>query len=83
MYANLMRPAQNEARLSKVVRMFHRWTSCLFVLSVIAAAIALAQAEPVMWMSYLPLAPLAVLALTGIFMLLQPYAARWRDGRAC
>jgi hypothetical protein len=50
----------------------------LFVLSVIATAIALARPEPIMWMSYVPLLPLALLSLTGIYMFFQPYAAKWR-----
>jgi hypothetical protein len=82
MYAHRMQAAPKEARASKLIRQFHRWTSAAFVLTVIATAIALAQPEPVMWMSYVPLAPLALLALTGIYMFFQPYAARWRRGRA-
>ncbi len=64
--------------MSKFIRQFHRWTSALFVLSVIATTIALAQATPIMWMSYVPLLPLALLSLTGIYMFLLPYAAKWR-----
>ncbi|MCX7359156.1 MAG: hypothetical protein NT015_13560 [Alphaproteobacteria bacterium] len=52
--------------MSKFIRQFHRWTSALFVLSVIATTIALAQPTPIMWMSYVPLLPLALLSLTGI-----------------
>ena len=62
--------------MSPFIRQFHRWTSLAFVLAVIATTIALAQKEPVMWMSYVPLAPLAVLALTGIYMFFLPYARR-------
>jgi hypothetical protein len=43
----------------------HRWIAALFTLSVIATSIAMSQAEPVMWMTYLPLLPLALLFLTG------------------
>lgn len=55
------------------IRQFHRWTSLAFVLTVVVTTIALAQKEPVMWMSYLPLAPLALLSLTGIYMFILPY----------
>jgi len=78
MYAQYMQPAAKEVRVSKFIRQFHRWTSALFVLSVVATAIALAQPEPVMWMSYVPLAPLAVLALTGIYMFVLPYLPKRR-----
>ncbi|MEQ1490773.1 MAG: hypothetical protein ABL932_09535 [Terricaulis sp.] len=64
--------------MSKFIRQFHRWTSALFVLSVIATTIALAQPTPIMWMSYVPLLPLALLSLTGIYMFFLPYAAKLR-----
>ena len=64
--------------MSKFIRQFHRWTSALFVLTVIATTIALAQPTPIMWMSYVPLLPLALLSLTGIYMFFLPYAAKWR-----
>lgn len=74
MYAQYMHPpAAKEIRVSKFIRQFHRWTSAFFVLSVIATTIALAQPEPIMWMSYVPLLPLALLALTGIYMFFLPY----------
>lgn len=66
--------------MSKFIRQFHRWVSALFVLSVIATTIALAR-PPIMWMSYVPLAPLALLTLTGIYMFFLPYAAIWRGVR--
>lgn len=64
------------------IRQFHRWVSTAFVLAVIATTVALAQKEPVMWMSYVPLAPLALLAISGIYMFFLPYVARWRARRA-
>ena len=67
-------------KTSNFIRQFHRWVSAAFVLSVIATTIALAQKEPVMWMSYVPLFPLALLALTGIYMFFLPYVRR-RSGR--
>jgi len=63
------------------IRQFHRWTSVVFTVAVIAAFVALAQAQPVVWVSYLPLAPLALLQFTGRYMLVQPYAAKWRSAR--
>jgi predicted Na+-dependent transporter len=65
------------------VRLSHRWISVAFVLSVIATSIALAQAEPIRWMSYVPLFPLLLLFLTGTYLFALPYFARWhRRGRA-
>jgi hypothetical protein len=67
------RSTPKEVRVSKFIRKFHRWVSALFVLSVIATAIALAQPQPVVWMSYTPLLPLALLALSGIYLFVLPY----------
>jgi len=60
------------------IRQFHRWTSIVFTLSVVATFIALAQEKPVVWVSYVPLFPLAVLALTGLYLFALPYIARRR-----
>ena len=62
--------------MSHFVRQFHRWVSVAFVLAVIATSIALTQKQPIVWMSYVPLAPLALLALTGIYMFFLPYMRR-------
>ena len=64
------------------IRQFHRWTSIAFTVTVIATFIALAQKEPVVWVSYVPLLPLALLLLTGLYMFVLPYAAKRRSGRS-
>ncbi len=64
--------------MSKWIRQFHRWVSAAFVLTVIATTITLAQKEPIMWMSYAPLLPLALLAITGIYLFALPYMAKRR-----
>ncbi len=79
MYAQFY-AATKEVRVSRFMRQFHRWVSAFFVLSVIATTIALAQAEPIMWMSYAPLLPLALLALSGIYLFVQPYLSKRRTG---
>ena len=67
--------------MSHFIRQFHRWTSAAFVLSVIATSISIAQKGP-MWMSYVPLLPLALLAITGIYMFFLPYVRRSRTAAA-
>ena len=79
MYAQFYAAAK-EARVGKFMRQFHRWVSAFFVLSVIATTIALARAEPIMWMSFVPLLPLALLALSGIYLFVQPYLSKRRTG---
>lgn len=63
------------------VRQFHRWVSIAFTLAVIVTTVAMAQEQPVVWMSYLPLLPLALLAITGLYLFALPYVSRWRSGR--
>jgi hypothetical protein len=60
------------------IRQFHRWVSAAFVLAVIATTIALMQKQPIVWMSYVPLLPLALLAITGIYLFILPYVVRSR-----
>ena len=63
------------------IRQIHRWLSILFTLSVIVTFIALALPEPLVWVSYIPLAPLFLLMATGLYMFALPYVARRRGKR--
>ena len=62
------------------IQQFHRWVSIVFTLSVVATFIALAQEKPVVWVSYVPLLPLALLVVTGLYLFALPYLARRRTG---
>lgn len=66
---------------NKWIRQFHRWVAIAFTLSVVATFIALAQEKPVVWVSYVPLLPLALLTLTGLYLFALPYLARGRGPR--
>ena len=44
-------------------------------------ALGLGQGQPPAWVPYSPLLPLAVLLLTGLYLFVLPYTARWRSGR--
>ncbi|HVL42918.1 MAG TPA: hypothetical protein VM348_12235 [Brevundimonas sp.] len=63
------------------IRRVHRWLSILFTAIVIGifAALGLGK-QPAEWVYFLPLFPLALLMLTGLYMFALPYAARWRGG---
>jgi hypothetical protein len=63
------------------VRQIHRWLAIAFTVSVIVTSVALAQEKPVVWVSYVPLFPLALLLLTGLYLFVLPYATRWQSGR--
>jgi ABC-type polysaccharide/polyol phosphate export permease len=67
---------------NKWVRQIHRWLSIVFmaVVTAIFAALGLGK-EPAYWVYFLPLAPLALLLLSGLYLFVLPYTARWRSGR--
>jgi hypothetical protein len=66
---------------NKWVRQTHRWVAVAFTVAVIVTFAALAQKEPVVWVSYLPLIPLALLQFTGMYLFVLPYTTKWRSGR--
>jgi hypothetical protein len=70
---------------SKWIRQTHRWLSMAFTLAVIANFVALGQMEsdtyPI-WLGLVTLLPLALLQLTGLYLLVLPHAIRWRSARA-
>ena len=61
------------------IRQIHRWLAIAFTVSVIGTFVALAQKNPVVWVSYVPLGPLALLLLTGLYLFVLPYATKWRQ----
>lgn len=65
--------------MSGFLRQSHRWVSILFCL--IVAAIFVWQGigrTPPQWVYFVPLAPLAWLALSGLYMFFLPYRKRAR-----
>jgi hypothetical protein len=64
------------------VRQIHRWLSIVFTATVLGifGALGLGE-EPAEWVYFLPLFPLALLLLTGLYMFALPYAAKWRSAR--
>jgi len=71
----------NWNKWNKWVRQTHRWVAIAFTVAVIVTFVALGQEKPAIWVSYLPLLPLALLQLTGLYLFVQPYATKWRSGR--
>ncbi len=64
------------------VRQVHRWLAIAFTVTVVATFVALAREEPVVWVSYVPLLPLALLLVTGLYLFALPYIAKRRSRRA-
>jgi hypothetical protein len=63
------------------VRQIHRWLSIAFTVAVIINIVALVQKEPAVWVGLLALLPLPLLLLTGLYLFVLPYAAKWRSAR--
>ncbi|MFD4402887.1 hypothetical protein ACFWPH_08995 [Nocardia sp. NPDC058499] len=57
------------------VRALHRGAAAFFVVSIVVTTVTLALQGPI-WVSYLPLVPLAGLLGSGLFMLARPSASR-------
>ncbi len=65
---------------NKWVRQIHRWLAVAFTVTVVVTVVVLLQEEPAIWVSYVPLLPLALLLFTGLYLFALPYTAR-RSGR--
>jgi hypothetical protein len=52
-----------------------------FTVSVLVTFVALAQKPPLVWVSYVPLAPLALLTFSGLYLFLLPYLGRRRGAQ--
>lgn len=68
--------------MNRFMRQFHRWVSMVFTAVVALVFVTLGVGkEPPSWLYLSPLAPLALLMLTGLYMFAMPHAARWRSAR--
>jgi hypothetical protein len=63
------------------LRQIHRWLSIAFTVAVIVNIVALGLGEPAVWVGLLALLPLTLLLLTGLYLFVLPYAAKWRSAR--
>jgi hypothetical protein len=63
------------------VRQLHRWLSIAFTAAVIVNIVAMVQEKSAVWVGLLALLPLALLLLTGLYLFVLRYAARWRSER--
>ncbi len=61
------------------IRQFHRWVSIAFTVIVIANFTVQTIGKPPAWVTYSPLLPLALLLLTGLYLVMLPYTVRWRS----
>jgi hypothetical protein len=61
--------------MKSAIRQFHRWTSIVFTLTVIANFATMAFRPPPPYVTYAPLPPLFLLLFSGLYMFALPY--RW------
>lgn len=67
---------------NRAIRVTHRWTSVVFILAVIAATYAAVTGQTEeSFLYYLPLPPLFLQLITGVYLFVLPYIARGRAGR--
>jgi heme A synthase len=66
---------------NKWVRQTHRWLSMAFTVAVIVNIIAIAQRKYTNQLGLLAVFPLALLFLTGLYLFVLPYAAKWGSVR--
>lgn len=64
------------------IRQIHRWLSIIFTAVVAAIFITLGLGvEPAPWIYFMPLIPLGLLTLSGLYLFALPYAPRRRIGK--
>ena len=66
---------------NKGVRQTHRWLSIAFTVAVIVNIVAIAQKRYTNQMGLLAVLPLALLLVTGLYLFVLPYAAKWRSAQ--
>lgn len=59
-------------------RVGHRWLSIVFTLTVVANFAAMAFGAVPEWLTYLPLFPLLLMLLSGLYLFALPYLAKGR-----
>ena len=67
---------------NKAIRQIHRWASTVFTLAVIVNLVAVIQKKYTAWVGLSAVFPLAFLFLTGLYLFVLPYAAKWRSARS-
>jgi hypothetical protein len=67
---------------NKWIRVSHRWLAIIFTLIVIANFVAFGTGNAIPWLYYLPLPPLFLMMLTGLYLFALPYFTKRRDAQA-
>lgn len=63
------------------IRQIHRWVSIAFTAAAILNIVAVVNGSQATWLGFLAVLPLIPLLLTGLYLFVLPYAAKWRSER--
>jgi hypothetical protein len=66
---------------NKWFRQSHRWLSIAFTAAVIVNIVAIAQKKYTASVGLLAVVSLALQFVTGLYLFVLPYAAKWRSGQ--
>lgn len=66
---------------NKWIRQTHRWLSVAFTLVVIIDGVAVVEGKYTNGLGLLAVAVLALMWISGVYLFLLPYVARWRSAR--
>jgi uncharacterized membrane protein YkgB len=66
---------------NKWVRQVHRWLSVALTVAVIINGVAVIQGKYTAKLGLMAVAVLALLWITGSYLFVLPYAAKWRSAR--
>ena len=64
--------------MSQMIRTTHRWLGATLIALTLVNIVAFAIGQAIPWLYYLPLAPLFLLMLTGLYMFALPFIRRGR-----
>lgn len=63
------------------IRQTHRWLSMAFTVAVVMNLVAVLRGKYSTGLGLVAVAPLALLFLSGLYLFVLPYAAKWRGAR--
>jgi heme A synthase len=66
---------------NKWMRQFHRWLSVALTVAILVNGVAVLQGRYTNRLGLMAVAPFALLFLSGLYLFLLPYAAKWRSAQ--
>jgi heme A synthase len=65
---------------NKWIRQTHRWLSILMTAAIILNFVAVVAGRYTRWLCLSAVLPFALQLVTGLYLFVLPYAAKWRGG---